>query len=139
MESNEYWNVVLQEVLNKHNPESRFMYTAYGGFAQAQEPSVEYISHSRTKVSEFRKYYLGCSYPSVYFTQREYECIVALVRGETVKEIAANLRLSPRTVEYYIKNMKNKLGCSTRAQLIKEVMMTDLAKACLLNDETTET
>lgn len=132
-----YWDVVLQEVLHKEEPDYSFMFTANGGFAQTQEPAAEYVACAPCKANEFRKYYLGSSYPSVYFTQREYECMVGLLQGASVKEIAAALELSPRTVEYYIKNMKGKLGCATRAQLIKEVMMTDIYTH-MLKDENTE-
>jgi DNA-binding CsgD family transcriptional regulator len=44
-------------------------------------------------------------------TEREAECIFHLIRGKSAKEISKILRLSQRTVENYINNIKNKLGC----------------------------
>jgi DNA-binding NarL/FixJ family response regulator len=52
---------------------------------------------------------LGDKYGAVYFTRREAECMVCLLREKTIVSIAAILKISPRTVEYYIKNMKKSL------------------------------
>ena len=63
-------------------------------------------------------YSLGRKYGSVYFTKREAECMVLLLKGKTINGVAAELTLSPRTVEYYIKNMKSKVGCRTKFELV---------------------
>jgi DNA-binding CsgD family transcriptional regulator len=53
-------------------------------------------------------------------TRREMQCFEYLVRGKTAKEIARELRLSPRTVEYYLDNFRKKIGCRNRYELISE-------------------
>jgi len=50
---------------------------------------------------------------------RESQCLFFLIRGQTTKEIAANLQLSHKTVETYIGRIKNKLRCRTKSQLIE--------------------
>ncbi|KTC75998.1 response regulator FixJ [Legionella birminghamensis] len=52
------------------------------------------------------------------FSKRELECAFALLNGMRVKEIARMLGLSVRTIESYIQNMKNKLGCSSQIELV---------------------
>lgn len=54
----------------------------------------------------------------VTFTFRELQCISMISRGKTYKEIATFLELSPRTVESYIQDAKNKLGVSFKRNLI---------------------
>ncbi len=50
--------------------------------------------------------------------KREKQCLYYLVRGMTAKEIGRILNLSPRTIEFYIENMKKKFSCSNRIGLI---------------------
>jgi DNA-binding NarL/FixJ family response regulator len=47
-------------------------------------------------------YGLGTKYGSAYFTRREAECMVLLLKGKTINSVANILKLSPRTVEYYM-------------------------------------
>lgn len=60
-------------------------------------------------------------------SKRERECLLSLLEGKTAKETAAHLGLSPRTVESYFENVKNKLDCwnkgelFTTAQILKEL------------------
>lgn len=54
-----------------------------------------------------------------YLTIRESEIVELLVKGKTVKEIAMLLKLSPRTVEHYIENIKYKVGVNTKSDLIE--------------------
>ena len=48
-------------------------------------------------------------------SNREIECIKFIVKGFTIKQIARELQLSPRTVEHHINNIKNKVGLTTKA------------------------
>jgi DNA-binding CsgD family transcriptional regulator len=63
-------------------------------------------------------YHLGKPYPGIYFTQREVECLVHLLDGCTMVGVAKILRLSPRTVEFYVKNMRMKVGAATKLELL---------------------
>ena len=51
-------------------------------------------------------------------SKREKECLYYLIRGMTAKEIGRALNLSPRTIEFYIENMKKKFSCHNRIDLI---------------------
>lgn len=78
--------------------------------------------NARKKVLSEKKplaaYRLGAKYGDIYFTKREAECMVWLLKGKTIGGVATILNLSPRTVEYYMKNMKTKIGCRTKFELI---------------------
>ena len=52
------------------------------------------------------------------FSRREFECIKYLARGYSMKEIGQILSLSPRTVESYLENVKNKTNCHFKSQII---------------------
>lgn len=94
-----------------------------------KEPVVNYKDRKRKKkvidIASLAIYGLGGKYKGVYFTRREAECMVWLLKGKTIGSVADKLRLSSRTIEYYIKNMKSKLGCRTKFELVELVYLSD--------------
>lgn len=64
--------------------------------------------------------------PSVHCTDieiaklsdREKQCVVLLISGKRIKEIAIELGLSPRTIESYLNNLKVKLNCRDKVELV---------------------
>jgi|GEM_PF-1117427 len=51
-------------------------------------------------------------------TIRELECINYMLKGYSMKQVANILDLSPRTVEAYIQNIKQKTGCTSKSDLL---------------------
>ncbi len=70
------------------------------------------------------QYNLGEPFSYTYFTQREADCVFHLLQGKTMTEIGQILKLSPRTVEYYLTNIKKKLNCRKKNELIDKVLTT---------------
>jgi DNA-binding CsgD family transcriptional regulator len=66
---------------------------------------------------------------SVYFTKRESECMVWLLKGKTMKGIARQLNISPRTVESHLGAMKRKFHCYSKSQLIEKILNSNLLTA----------
>jgi DNA-binding CsgD family transcriptional regulator len=52
------------------------------------------------------------------FSLREKQCLEDIVSGKSSRESAERLGLSRRTVESYIENIKNKLNCKNKSELI---------------------
>ena len=75
-----------------------------------------------------KRYYLGGSYPDVYFTQREVECAMYLLKHSTINEVADILSLSPRTIEFYVNRMKAKLECKKLRDLLIKIRESNFAK-----------
>lgn len=69
---------------------------------------------------------------NIYLTRRQAECAYYLCQGKTVKEIAAKLEISPRTVEVFLKQLKIKFGCYKRSALI-EVLLSDKILSEIVN------
>ena len=60
----------------------------------------------------------GGFFQSCLLTDREIECASWAVQGLTNREIANEMQLSSRTIEAYINNLKKKLNCYSKVQLI---------------------
>jgi DNA-binding CsgD family transcriptional regulator/predicted ester cyclase len=58
-------------------------------------------------------------------SKRERQCLHLLLQGKTIKEVAAVLLLSPRTVEYYFNNVKDKLDCWNKGELFSAAQILD--------------
>lgn len=67
-------------------------------------------------------YILENTYPNLPLSQRQCECMFFLLRGKTSKEIAKILNLSFRTIEGYIAQIKYKLNCSTKSEIIEKAI-----------------
>ena len=117
------WDDVLREVLErKANGQKTDL---------LNDDRQNYTKAKKQKVSGEKiiaTYELGSQYGKIYFTKREAECMMWLLRGKTINSVAALLKLSPRTVEYYVKNMKTKVGCRTKFELIDLVYASEFMK-----------
>jgi DNA-binding CsgD family transcriptional regulator len=99
-----YWDKILKEVLNKKLVNAR---------------KIGKIKYGVMEKRCNRSYPLGPKFGDKYFTRREAECMVLLLSGKTIAKTAMALGLSPRTIEFYLKRMKLKLGCQTKFELIE--------------------
>ena len=122
-----YWQSVLTEVQQKNNQHYGFLFTNRGSLNGVDEllltEDMPIVSREKR---DLRTYYLGDQHPGIYFTKREAQSVFWLVHGLTIAETAIKLGLSPRTVEFYVKNMKSKLGCASKKRLIEKINKTDL-------------
>ncbi len=55
-------------------------------------------------------------------SKRQLECLYYLIRGKSSSEVGAILALSKRTVETHIENIKTKLNCKTKSQIIEKAI-----------------
>lgn len=76
-------------------------------------------------IKQTNRFHLGPTHPNKHLTLRETEIVLNLLLGRTCKETARAMQLSPRTIEYYIRNMKAKLSCHTRSELLDSVLNSD--------------
>ncbi len=118
-----YWDRVLLEVLNKD-----YLSGFYGFIPRSLARTgakEQKKSSGRMRKENMKTYPLGSKYPNLYFTQREAECMMNLIKGRTISTTASALELSSRTVEFYVNNIKRKLNCRTKSDLIQKVLETD--------------
>lgn len=58
----------------------------------------------------------------IQLSKREMDCAQYLVQGNTGREIAKKLFISTRTVETHLANLKDKLNCASKSELIATLL-----------------
>ncbi|MEE3003199.1 MAG: helix-turn-helix transcriptional regulator [Pseudomonadota bacterium] len=111
-----YWQQLINEVVEKNSKAN--VYTK-------STNDLECPDKNKLK-RKLRRYYLGNDMNHLYLTHREAGCVFYILQGYTMKETARELDLSPRTVEFYFKRIKEKFGCRSRSDLIKIFMKNDV-------------
>lgn len=65
-------------------------------------------------------------YRGLTILKRETQTLFYLLRGNTAKEIAQRLNISPKTVETHIQNIKLKAGCLSKNELVEKCISEGL-------------
>ena len=119
----QYWNSVLDEVLQK-NEQRAFFYTNRGRLDDAfYLPAVLMDSKKPTRR---RNYFLDHPFEDIHLTPREAETMFWIAQDYTLAATAHKMSLSSRTIEFYVKNMKAKLCCANKKEMIKKILQTNL-------------
>lgn len=105
----DYWQAIRNEFLNRYAKDYDFSFTNLRFY-----PIEEEIKTDKKE----RHIYPFNEDQSLYLTQREAECIYFLSLGFTIKETATELLLSARTVEFYLKRIKEKFQMPTKKTLL---------------------
>lgn len=71
-------------------------------------------------------YYIDNQHEKYNLTEREAECLFYLLRGKSARDIGERLKISPRTVESYIENIKMKFNCKLKSDLIETAIENGL-------------
>lgn len=86
-----------------------------------QQPGVVYLDsmENRQLISELEKKGLVPSgMTNISLTTQEKRCLRLYINNNTAKQVAVMLNLAPRTVESYLENIKVKMQCSYKLELI---------------------
>ena len=114
------WNDVLTKV---NSPVARHECFLVKGDALQQSPcDQDAAMPTKHKSTKRKMYFLAGNLCGKYLTHQEAKCMLHILRGCTIVKTAQLMDLSDRTVESYLKNIKNKLGVKTKAQLICEIV-----------------
>lgn len=91
-------------------------------------PFAPYLALYRQDVKRFghkdkqKVYVLGFPELPKALTKKEEVCLFLLIRGKTTKEIAKIECLSPRTIEDRLNNIKTKMNCISKSELIDKAI-----------------
>lgn len=80
---------------------------------------------------KIKKYHLKSK--NIKISRREIDCIAGFQNDLTAKELGRILNIHYRTVEKHVDNLKNKLGCDSKKDIIK-ILINDGFPSNILND-----
>lgn len=83
-------------------------------------------AHGSRQLGNQFSYIITESVPEYLLSNRQTECLFHLLRGQSANDISLTLNISKRTVETHIDDIKSKLGCDTKAQLIDKAICSGL-------------
>lgn len=122
----DYWESIVQEVLHKGDRNYKFKFTDIGrAICRDRGRKLRYQREGGSRKT-LPMYFLGDHYEGVYFTKRETETLSYLLQGKTIPETGKMLKLSARTIEFYVKNMKLKIGAKSKVELLEKVRTTKI-------------
>jgi DNA-binding NarL/FixJ family response regulator len=128
-----YWQQVLNEVLNRQDPKQRAFFTCVKDYTKPSPSSSPMLTLAEPSPPKkivkapalLKKYGLGKAFPEVFLTRREAQVAFHLTQGLSVAKVAETLNLSRRTVEFYVNNMKCKLSCKSKSELVMKIMQSE--------------
>jgi DNA-binding CsgD family transcriptional regulator len=127
---NGYWKAIIQEVINKEKSTHPLRLTNIVNYTDEND------TQKPPKV--IQRYYLDEPFAGVYFTQQEARCLLHCKENSRYKSISQALNISERTVEFYLKNMRHKLSCKTKKDLLSKSEQGKFFKKYKLHNEDIE-
>lgn len=122
----DYWESVLQEVLHKGDENYHFRFTDIGRSLVKERTRKQRQQRPFADNGAVSMFFLGDSFPGVYLTKREAQSMYYLLQNKTIPQVGKLLALSARTIEFYVKNMKLKVGAKTKRHLLDVIRSTDI-------------
>ncbi len=116
------FNIVKQPLMDDHNQPNGIIF--HCSPIQMNQNILEFFQNEKKCChTEFIPSHYQYNSKNKYdLSPREIECLFHILRGKTMKETAAILSLSKRTVETYYENIKNKFGCFTKSELLLQAI-----------------
>lgn len=103
-----YWQHIIEEVTRKDQVRR----------VRNTSCATTYRQADTTTPRQIERYYIIPDIQHLYLTRQEAFCMLYIIQGYTMKATAKKLSLSPRTVEFYFKRIREKFSCKTRAELL---------------------
>ena len=89
-----------------------------------QDVSLSAIKE-KSEIKPIKRYFLN-DQTAHYLTRQELLCVFYLISGCTIKETGKAMGLSPRTVEFYLNNVKRRLDVQRKSKVVEQVLVSAL-------------
>lgn len=108
----------LSPILNNMEDEANSLIYLKGDDFFCKQPICTQVS-STALIAFYKDLGMKCDFEKAKkLSTRERQCLKILIEDKSAKEIASLLGLSSRTIEYYLENIKDKLSCWSKQEVI---------------------
>ena len=121
-----YFNLKSSEIININDPKKLAKISPKNLKNSPLDNSIQNPLSQIISQIKIDKFLMDGPNGIVSLTKRESECIKLLGTGKSVKEVASVLSISPRTVEFYVNQVKEKTGCYSKSKLLKIIQSSSL-------------
>lgn len=123
----ERWSDISDAIQEKGRNPEKFLRVYIGKIeASASTPvHTRKYAQRKTKARKKHAFFLGPPLEAVCLTRREMQVAYLICLGRTNQFVADAAGLSVRTVEYYIKNMRQKILANSKMHLVEMLLKTD--------------
>jgi DNA-binding CsgD family transcriptional regulator len=118
------WQDVLASALKKEQKKLNSVNAGKPRSPQTRKTNNTVVFQKRNK----RYYVIGEGDKKLYFTEREIDTMKSLLQFHTIPQAALHLGISARTLEFYVKNLRSKLSCQTKDDLIEYISKENFLK-----------
>ena len=80
--------------------------------------SANKYTQTKSKIIIPKKWIVKIDGKDVNFSSRQFQSLIGLARGYSQQDLALKMKVSKRTVETYINQIKSKLGLDTKSQIV---------------------
>jgi len=119
-----YWQMIVEEVKHKDDLSHPIRFT------NVRERSSEAYEAIQTAKPKHRskdrvRYYLKSLGANSYLTSKEALSVLYRFQGKTYSKVAEAMGVGLRTVEFYLKNVRDKLDCERTSEVLEKLSQTD--------------
>lgn len=117
------WHYDLNGKVVEHSPLDLLKKSQYARYLYNEKPDSISFSHIEIPCHRVKSQYYVLITPQgeLALTRRELQCVYFLLAGMTAKQTARELKISPRVVEEYLNNVRLKLKCMNKMEIVKRI------------------
>lgn len=107
---------------NESSALAMLTYMLIGQLSNTNTPSDKPVINAANNTSHYK---VLCGNSTVRLTRRQAQCLFYLIHGKTAKETARIISISNRTVEVYLNQIREKVGCDYKQAIIEKLNIVD--------------
>jgi|SRR3989339_1445165 len=121
-----YWQMIVDEIKHKNDPTYPIRFTNVREYKKNQV--IQTKLKSKKHQTNHTHYYLNASQQGVYLTHRETLTVLYRIQNKTYPQIAEIMGIKTRTVEFYLKSIRDKLPCEKTSHVLNYLVSQNFFK-----------